>query len=106
MNEEDLFAAAKLDIFGREPKLPATRIARKMALCYLEPIMRLAEAVQIGTRMPDHMLALHLRNAFDFSRDPSMNLFPQETKEALDEYARNFQTRYEPLLKELELRAA
>lgn len=106
MNEEDLFAAAKLEIFGEEPTQPATKIGRNMAISYLGPIIRQAEAVQIGVRMPDGILATTLRNAFTFSDEKVMDYFPPETQKAIAEYTSNFRARYEPLLKKLDFRAA
>lgn len=106
MNEEDLFAAAKLEIFGEEPSLPATRIGRNMAMNYLGSIIRQAEAVHVGLKMPDQVLRTSLRHAFDFAEDPVMSYFPPETKRALDEYTGKFRERYEPLLEELDFRAA
>lgn len=106
MNEEDLFAAAKLEIFGAEPSHPATRIGRNMAISYFDPIIRHAEAVQIGVSMPDGILATALRNAFTFPDDSVMDYFPTETKEAIVEYTGNFRARYEPLLEKLDFRAA
>lgn len=106
MNEEDLFAAAKMEIFGEEPTHPATKIGRNMAINYFAPIIRQAEAVQIGVSMADGILATTLRNAFTFSDEKVMDYFPSETQQAIAEYTGNFRARYEPLLKKLDFKAA
>lgn len=106
MDKEELFAAAKLDIFGETPECPMAKIGRRMAMGYFMPVLHDAESVMLDMRVPHDSLVTTLQNAFTFSQESSFEAFPEKTKAALDECAEKFKARYEPLLQELTLRAA
>lgn len=106
MKKEELFAAAKNEIFGEVPSCPMAQVGRNMAINYFGKLIEDAEAVMLDMRVPHNGLDIALNNAFGFASDSALSAFPDETKKALQECADNFRSRYEPLLKELELKAA
>jgi len=106
MKKEELFAAAKKEIFGEIPRCPMAQVGRNMAINYFGKLIEDAEAVMLDMRMPHSGFDIMLNNAFTFSNDSVLRAFPDETKDALRWCADNFRSRYEPLLKELEIRAA
>jgi hypothetical protein len=106
MNKEELFAAAKTEIFGEIPHCPMAQVGRNMAINYFSPLILEAESVMLDMRVPHSGLDVMLKNAFSFSNEVVLTAFPDETKEALKLCADNFRSRYEPLLKELQFKAA
>ena len=103
MRKEELFANAKAAIFGPEPSCKMAQVGRNMAVSYFSPIIEDAEAVLLDMRVPHIGFETALQNAFTFSSDER---FPEETQAAVQECADNFRSRYEPLLEELNLKAA
>jgi hypothetical protein len=103
MNKEELLAAAKEEIFGPVPSCKMAQIGRNMAVSYFDSLIEDAEAVMLDMRMPHIGFETVLQNAFTFSSDER---FPEETQAAAQKCTDNFRTRYEPLLEELNLKAA
>ena len=106
MNKEELFAAAKDEIFGVSPACPMARVGRNMAISYFNPIIEDAEAVLLDLRVPHSGFATTLLNACKFYDAMTETPFPPETIQAVKRCQDNFCARYDTLLKELSLKAA
>lgn len=101
MNKDELFAAAKADIFGPEPECPMAMVGRNVAKSYFEKLIEDAEAVMLDMRVPNIGFDVMLRNAFKFDRDLAIGAFPDEAKAAIVACNDNFRSRYAKLLKQL-----
>ncbi len=106
MDKEELFAAAKQEIFGEKPTCSLARIGYDMAVRYYGTIVPAAESALLEIAMPTDTLRTELKNASNFVRDVDIDAFMPETKEALVLCAENFNARYAPLLEELNFKAA
>lgn len=106
MITEELFAAAKQEIFGEEPDCAMERLGRRVAISYFSTVIRDAEPVRLDLCVPHSELATLISNAFTFSGETVLDTFPVAAKAAIDQCAKNFRTRYEPLLEELTFKAA
>lgn len=106
MTKEELFANAKEAVFGPAPSCKMACIGRNMAVSYFGPIIEDAEAVLLDMRVPHIGFETALQNAFTFANDAVLKPFPAQAREAVQACADNFRARYEPLLKELEFKAA
>ena len=106
MNKEDLFASAKQTVLGQPPACKIALIGYNIANNYFGNLIIEAESVLQKIEMPRTNLVIYLSKAFEFSSYGGFKQFPIETQTVISQCTDNFRTRYEPLLKQLELRAA
>ena len=104
MNKEDLFASAKQTVLGDPPTCKVALIGYNIANNYFGNLIVEAESVLQKIEMPRMSLTIYLTKAFEFSAYGGFKQFPPETQTVIVQCTNNFRARYEPLLKQLELK--
>lgn len=103
---EELFAAARNEIFGMAPSDKLARVGYNMAVTYYDPLIEGAERALLGIGMPEMVLPSALVHAREFTEYHTLDYFERPTLNALIACSERFQKRYEPLYEQYGLKAA